>query len=149
MGSNTSTFCTCWSLWCHVTCVIVHCHAAGWHQLCYWSVPPGWRVSTSDSVCRVCLAVGALPQMTQESGGKVVIQLATDEMDLNPSQTTPSNVKKSAFQFFLRGSEGRYSSVYLSLLHPTWENNPLMVSFLTYFCVLTIMVFVREVRLWY
>lgn len=43
-----------------------------------------WLLSTSGSARRVCLAIGALPQMTQESGSKTEIQLVTDELDSNP-----------------------------------------------------------------
>jgi hypothetical protein len=56
--------------------VIVQCQAAEWHHLYYRSVPPGWRVSTFDS--RSSSRVGTFPQTTQESGGKVVIQLVAD-----------------------------------------------------------------------
>jgi hypothetical protein len=41
IGSNNSTFSTCWAVWCPMTCVIVQCQAAEWHQLCYWLFHPG------------------------------------------------------------------------------------------------------------
>jgi hypothetical protein len=51
--------------------------------------------------------------MSQDSGGKVVIQFVTDEKVSNPSKTTSSYVNKKTFNFFGGEGGGRGSERYI------------------------------------
>jgi hypothetical protein len=139
IGSNTSKFCICWAVWCPMTCVIVQCHAAEWHQLYYWSVPPGWTVSTFDS--RSLRRVGALPPVTQVSGGKVVIQLLPKNWFRIPVRPLLSMSTRAHLNFFGGGAGGMGNGEINTDVHVFgWVhcvllgwNYPLFPSFSTHF----------------